>query len=83
MPSKPPQKAPEIDLSEFRRMPTAGCGFARLPIKSEHVETLKAAMQAQDISGSSIREWLQKREYMISTDSIRKHRSGTCVCPKN
>ena len=83
MPIKTPQKSAEIDLSEFRRLPLPGCGFARLPIKAAHVETLKAAMQAQDISGSSIREWLQKREYTISADSIRKHRGGTCVCPKN
>ena len=73
----------EVDLSEFRRKPVTGCGFARLPMKAEHVETLKAAMQAQDISGSSIREWLQKRAYTISIDSIRKHRIGTCPCPKN
>ena len=83
MPSKTPPKAPEIDLSEFRRRPTLGCGFSRLSLKAEHVETLKAAMQSPDISGASIREWLTKRQYMISTDSILKHRNGTCVCPKN
>ena len=83
MPSKTLQKAPEIDLSEFRRRPTAGCGFARLQIKADHVETLRAAMQSHDISGSSIREWLQKRHYMISTGSILKHRNGTCVCPRD
>ena len=73
-------KTVEIDLSEFRRKPVAGCGFARLQIKAEHVDTLRAAMQADDISGASIQEWLKKRGYSISEDSVRKHRKGVCVC---
>jgi len=73
-------KTPEIDLSEFRRKPVSGCGFARLAIHPDHVETLKAAMQADDISGASIHEWLKKRGYAISEDSVRKHRKGVCVC---
>jgi hypothetical protein len=72
--------AQEIDLSEFRRKPVSGCGFSRLDIKAEHVATLKAAMQAEDISGSSIHEWLKKRGYQISEESVRKHRKGTCSC---
>jgi repressor of nif and glnA expression len=58
-----------------------GCGFANLNIKPEHVETLKAAMQADDISGASIHEWLKKRGYHISEEMVRKHRRGVCVCP--
>ncbi len=77
------KQAPEIDLSEFRRLPSVGCGFARLAIKSEHVETLKAAMQADDISGQAIQDWLKKKGYQISTESIRKHRTGRCICPMN
>jgi len=73
-------KSPEIDLSEFRRKPTAGCGFARLAIHPDHVETLKAAMQADDISGASIHEWMKKRGYAISEAGVRKHRKGTCAC---
>jgi len=76
-----PEKKPVVDLSEFRRKPTAGCGFARLVIQPEHLETLKAAMQADDISGSSIHEWLKKRGYAIAEGSVRKHRKGTCACP--
>lgn len=75
MPAKP-----EIDLSEFRRVRKSGCAFANLTIKDEHVDTLKAAMQADDISGGSIHEWLKKRGYSISADSVRNHRRGTCVC---
>lgn len=75
-----PDKKPEIDLSEFRRVRKAGCGFANLAIKDEDVDTLKAAMQADDISGASIHEWMKKRGYSISEDMIRKHRKGVCVC---
>ena len=38
-----PDKKPEIDLSEFRRVRKAGCSFANLAIKDEDVDTLKAA----------------------------------------
>lgn len=78
-----PSKTEPIDLSEFRRKPVAGCGFARLKIAPEHVETLKAAMQEADISGASIHQWLKKRGYVISEDQLRKHRNGVCICPNN
>ena len=71
---------PEIDLSEFRRKPVAGCGFANLKLKPEHVETIKAAMQAPDVSGAGIHQWLKKRGYQISEESVRKHRNGACRC---
>ena len=74
-------KPKEIDLSEFRRIKKPGCGFANLKLKPEHVEILKAAMQDDEISGDGIREWMKKNGYQISTESIRKHRRGTCVCP--
>jgi hypothetical protein len=71
----------EIDLSEFRRKVIPGCGFSHLVIKPEHVEVLKAAMQAEDISGAGIHEWMKHRGYQISEEAIRKHRRGVCVCP--
>ena len=79
MPVKKAEPA-EIDLSEFRRKPVSGCGFALLKIKADHIEKLKAAMQAPDVSGASIHEWLKKRGYAISEEAVRKHRKGTCVC---
>jgi hypothetical protein len=72
--------AKKIDLSEFRRIRRAGCNFANLPLKDEHVEVLKAAMQADDISGSGIHEWLKSKGYVIGKESINKHRDGRCVC---
>jgi hypothetical protein len=71
----------EIDLSEFRRVKKAGCNFANLELKPEHVEVLKAAMQAPDISGQSIHDWLKARQYVIGVDTLRKHREGRCACP--
>ena len=72
----------DIDLSEFRRIRKAGCPFARLDIKPEHAVNLKGAMQADDISGNAIHEWLKDRHYAIGVDSVRKHREGRCTCPK-
>ena len=72
----------EIDLSEFRRIRKPGCSFANLNIKPDHVETLKAAMQAPDISGASIHEWRKKRGYSIGADTLERHRSGRCTCAR-
>jgi ribosomal protein L19E len=69
-----------IDLSEFRRKPVAGCGFARLVIEPDHIDKLKGAMQADDISNESIQEWLKARGYSISEEMVRKHRNGKCRC---
>ena len=68
------------DLSEFRRIKKAGCGFAQINLKPEHVDTVKAAMQAQDISGRAIYEWLQSKGYGVGKESVIKHRAGNCSC---
>ena len=73
-------KSPEVDLSEFRRVRQAGCAFSRLAIKPEHVDVLRAAMQADDISGASIHDWLKDHGYQIGKEAIMKHRSGRCLC---
>ena len=73
-------KKPEIDLSEFRRIRKPGCNFANLDIKPEHVETLRAAMQAPDISGAGIHDWMKSKDYVIGKEAIIKHRAGRCSC---
>jgi hypothetical protein len=70
----------DIDLSEFRRIRRAGCNFANLTIKPEHVEVLKAAMQSDDISAAAIHDWMKAHGYYIGKDSVQKHRIGKCVC---
>lgn len=77
----PAKKVSVVDLSEFRRTTKPGCGFGRLTIDDSHADTLKAAMTADDISSASIHEWMKKREYVVSLESIRKHRRGVCSCP--
>lgn len=72
---------PKIDLSEFRRIRKAGCNFANLDLKPEHVETLKAAMQAGDISSAGIHDWMKDHGYQIGKETIVKHRNGRCTCP--
>lgn len=72
--------AKKVDLSEFRRIRKAGCGFANLTIKPEHVDVLKAAMQTDDISHSGIHEWMKAYGYEVSLESVGKHRTGRCVC---
>lgn len=74
-------KKPEIDLSEFRRIRKAGCNFAQLDLKPEHVEVLKAAMQAPDISGAGIHDWMKSKGYSIGKETVIKHREGRCACP--
>ena len=74
-------KKPTVDLSEFRRIRKPGCNFANVEIREEHVETLKAAMQAPDISGSGIHDWMKSKGYIIGKEAIIKHRTGRCSCP--
>jgi hypothetical protein len=76
----PVVKAPVIDLSEFRRIRKPGCAFAQLELKPEHVDVLKAAMQAPDISGAAVWEWLKDKKYVIGKESVLKHREGRCIC---
>ena len=71
----------DIDLSEFRRIRKAGCSFANLNIKPEHVEVLKAAMQADDISVRGIHDWLKAHDYRVGKEAIQNHRLGRCTCP--
>ena len=82
---QPPATTPkvEVDLSEFRRIKKAGCNFVNLPLKPEHIDVLRAAMRADDISGAGIHDWLKSKGYTIGKESVIKHREGRCVCPTN
>ena len=68
-----------VDLSEFRKIPKAGCRFAQLDLKEEHVEKLKAVMQSDEYSASEIhRVMVVNWKYSIGKESVAKHRNGTC-----
>jgi hypothetical protein len=75
------KKDVSVDLSEFRRKKKPGCGFANLDLKPEHLEVLKAAMQADDISNRGILEWMTQRGYEVGKEALANHRAGRCVCP--
>ena len=71
-----------LDLSEFRRIRKPGCNFSHLELKPEHVEIVKAAMQAEDISAAAVHDWLIDKGYRIGLDTLKKHRAGRCTCLK-
>jgi len=70
-----------IDLSEFRQpAKPAKCGVKTAIETLNEAETLIAALQAPDITTSSIHQWLRKRGETMAATTVARHRKQDCAC---
>jgi len=70
-----------IDLSEFRKPARAvKCGIKTAIETLDEAETLLAALQAPDITTSSIHQWLRRRGETMAATTVARHRKQDCAC---
>jgi TusA-related sulfurtransferase len=72
-----------VDLSEFRKPANAvKCAMKNAIETLDEGETLIAALEAPDITTSSIHLWLRKRGQTMAVSTIARHRKKECGCAR-
>ena len=70
-----------VDLSEFRQPVRAvKCAIKNAIETLDEADTLLAALQAPDITTSSIHQWLRRRGETMAATTVARHRKQDCAC---
>ena len=70
-----------VDLSEFRKpVRVVKCAIKKAIETLDESATLVAALEAQDITTSSIHQWLRKRGENMASTTVARHRKQECAC---